>query len=102
MLYVAWAGLSIDSLISCKVVLADGTVKEASERGRNSDLFWAVRGGCGNFGIVVEFTFQAYPVGEMGMVMQSTRVHLVRLVRFPRTKLPLLPLLPLLPPPPPL
>ena len=54
-------GLSIDNLISAQVVTADGEVRTASES-ENSDLFWAIRGGGGNFGIVTEFELQLAPV----------------------------------------
>ena len=54
-------GLTIDSLLSADVVLADGTFAVASPR-ENTDLFWAIRGGGGNFGVVTSFLFQAYPV----------------------------------------
>ena len=54
-------GLTIDNLISVDMVLADGSfvVANADE---NADLFWAVRGGGGNFGIVTSFLFEAHPV----------------------------------------
>ena len=68
-------GLTIDSLVGCTVVLADGSKKDASAH-TNTELFWALRGGCGNFGVVVSFTFKLHPVGEGGMVMQAQRVHL--------------------------
>ena len=68
-------GLSIDSLVSCTVVLASGEVVTASVK-ENTDLFWALRGGCGNFGVVVSFTFKLHKIGEGGSVMQSQRVHL--------------------------
>lgn len=55
-------GLTIDSLTGADVVTADGSVLSASER-ENQDLFWAIRGGGGNFGIVTRFEFTAYPVG---------------------------------------
>jgi len=54
-------GLTIDNLLSVDMVLADGSFVVANAE-ENADLFWAVRGGGGNFGIVTSFLFEAHPV----------------------------------------
>jgi len=55
-------GMTIDNLLAAKVVAADGKILRASEKD-NPDLFWAIRGGGGNFGVVTQFEFKLHPVG---------------------------------------
>jgi FAD/FMN-containing dehydrogenase len=54
-------GLCIDNLVSIDIVIADGRLLRASET-ENNDLFWAIRGGGGNFGIVTSFEFRLHPI----------------------------------------
>jgi FAD/FMN-containing dehydrogenase len=78
-------GLSADNLLSAELVLADGRIVTASER-EHRDLFWALRGGSGNFGVVTSFEFRLHEVGPIvlgGIVLHpaSRGPALMRLFR---------------------
>lgn len=77
-------GLAADNLLGCAVVTAEGTLLEAGPD-REPDLFWALRGGTGNFGVVTEFRFRlhevhtviggtlVYPIAEAARVVRAVR-----------------------------
>jgi FAD/FMN-containing dehydrogenase len=83
-------GLSVDALVEAQVVGADGRVRTASAES-HPDLFWAIRGGGGNFGVVTSFTFALqplgpvvgfsatfYPVEEIGGILRGWRDYVAR------------------------
>ncbi|HKW78608.1 MAG TPA: FAD-binding oxidoreductase [Candidatus Limnocylindria bacterium] len=72
-------GLTIDSLIAAEVVTADGKVRRVDAR-TEPDLFWAIRGGGGNFGVVTRFQYRAAPLGECfgGMFMIPATAEVIR------------------------
>jgi FAD/FMN-containing dehydrogenase len=57
-------GLAIDNLVGAELVLADGRVVHTSAE-EHPDLFWAIRGGGGNFGVVTSFVYRLHPVGPV-------------------------------------
>lgn len=74
-------GMSIDNLLSSQVVTADGKVLTASAS-ENDDLFWALRGGGGNFGVVTSFEFQAHPVATvLGGLLLYPRAMAIDVIR---------------------
>jgi FAD/FMN-containing dehydrogenase len=78
-------GVTCESLLSAEVAVADGSVVRASAD-ENPDLFWGLRGGGGNFGVVTEFEFRVHPVGPIvtgGMLLypRSQAREIMRLYR---------------------
>jgi len=67
-------GATVDNLVSADVVTAEGELVTASEE-ENADLFWAIRGGGGNFGVVTSFEYRLHPVGPI--VLAGPVFHLL-------------------------
>jgi FAD/FMN-containing dehydrogenase len=77
-------GLTCDNVLSCEVVTADGAIVTADAK-TNADLFWGLRGGGGNFGIVTSFLFQAHPVSTvLGGVIVHARPQAAAVFRYYR------------------
>jgi FAD/FMN-containing dehydrogenase len=77
-------GMSVDNLVSADVITADGELLHASED-RHEDLFWAIRGGGGNFGVVTMFEFALHPVGPQvfgGLVVLPLEQAKAALVKY--------------------
>ncbi|HYK97919.1 MAG TPA: FAD-binding oxidoreductase [Candidatus Acidoferrales bacterium] len=72
-------GLTIDSLLAADVVTADGVIRRADAQ-HEPDLFWAIRGGGGNFGVATRFQFRLRPVDTFtgGMLMQPASASVIR------------------------
>jgi FAD/FMN-containing dehydrogenase len=77
-------GLSCDNLVSADVVTADGMLRRVSA-GEHEDLFWALRGGGGNFGVVTSFEYRLHAVGTvLGGLIVHPRAQAGELIRFHR------------------
>ena len=77
-------GLTCDNVLSFDIVTADGKPRVASAN-ENKDLFWALRGGGGNFGVVTSFNFRAHPVNTvLGGLIIYPRDRAVEVLRFYR------------------
>ncbi len=85
-------GLTIDNLLSVEVVTAFGNVLKADKH-TNSDLFWGIRGGGGNFGVVTEFKYQLHSLGPniLGGALMYDAQNAERLLRFYEQWAPTLP-----------
>ena len=88
-------GLTVDNLLAADVVLADGSFVTATAGNEHADLFWALRGGGGNFGVVTSFTFRCHDIGEHGSVIGGPVLYdfadTAAVMRWYRQLLPLLP-----------
>ncbi|THA26183.1 FAD-binding oxidoreductase [Streptomyces sp. RKND-216] len=81
-------GLTVDNLLAVDMVLADGSFVTASET-EHPDLFWAVRGGGGNFGVATAFTYRLHPVDVVGVALTMWPVErTVEVVKWYREYLP--------------
>ncbi len=82
-------GLTVDNLLSADVVTADGKLVKASADD-NPDLFWAIRGGSGNFGVITSFEYRLHPVGPMvvGGMVTHPLAKAAEMLRFYREFLP--------------
>jgi FAD/FMN-containing dehydrogenase len=87
-------GLTVDNLLAADLVLADGTFVTATETQR-PDLFWGLRGGGGNFGVVTSFTFRCHDLGENGTIIGGFMLYdladTANVMRWYRELLPALP-----------